>query len=403
MQLRTAVALGVVLCGLAVTAAVGIGTAGADLDVRWTSDTARDNRVNHHGVGVGPNGTVVAPVAERGDAEDYGPTSCALVRLDAASGAVLWRAGVRPENCTTHALTEPTIVDRDGDGDSEVIAASTERALHVLAAATGDERRRVPLSTFGYGRPAVADLTPAPGDEVVVADIDGEVTLVANRTARWRVDLAGSTWAPPLVADVDADGEREIVVGTSQNTVALSADGEVEWRSAAAGVTTALGPREGGGRTVIVAETGTVRAIDGTSGDVAWTRAVDGVPDVGAVAIDAEAPTVYVGRSGGSVVALDARTGDVRWRSTLLSGANRQGTPPPALGDVDDDGRDEVVAVVGDGSVAVLDSATGAQLASYERDVPIWTHATVADVDGDGAAEIFVRYGDGRVVSLAYR
>lgn len=30
----------------------------------WVSDTARENEVNHHAVGVGPEGGVVAPVAE---------------------------------------------------------------------------------------------------------------------------------------------------------------------------------------------------------------------------------------------------------------------------------------------------------------------------------------------------
>lgn len=403
MELRTAVALVVLLAGLGTAAAAGVATAGADLEVRWTSDTARDNEVNHHAVGVGPNGTVVAPVAAVVGTEPIGPTSCSLVRLDGETGAVDWRAGVRPANCTTHALTAPAIGDRDGDGTPEVIAASTERALHVRSAATGDERWRVPLSTFGYGQPVVADLTPAPGAEVVVADIRGEVSLVEDGSVAWRADLGSSTWAPPIVADVDGDGEREIVVGTNAATAALSIDGDLEWQSEAPAGTASLGPAAGGGRLVLAAEEGAVRAIDGASGEVAWRHEVAGAPNVGDVATERRTTTTaYVGVSGGSVRALDARTGDVRW-STALVAANRQGTPPPALGDVDGDGADEVVAVVSDGTVAVLDPATGAQLATYHRPVPIWTRATLADVDDDGAAEMFVRYGDGRVVSLTYR
>ena len=61
-----------------------------------------------------------------------------------------------------------------------------------------------------------------------------------------------------------------------------------------------------------------------------------------------------------------------------------------------------MVRVLNSGTVAVLDPNTGAELALYERTVPVWTFPTVHDIDDDGAAEILVRYGDGRVVALEY-
>jgi hypothetical protein len=72
------------------------------------------------------------------------------------------------------------------------------------------------------------------------------------------------------------------------------------------------------------------------------------------------------------------------------------------LGDVDGDGDHEVVTALNDGTVAVLGTETGTQLALYERPVPLWTFPTVADLDDDGAAEVLARYGDGRVVALSY-
>jgi len=74
-------------------------------------------------------------------------------------------------------------------------------------------------------------------------------------------------------------------------------------------------------------------------------------------------------------------------------------TPPPVLGDLDGDGSPELVAVTNDGLVRVLDPASGAVLATYERDedVAMFTHATVAD------GSIYVIYGDGQVVALSYR
>jgi hypothetical protein len=72
------------------------------------------------------------------------------------------------------------------------------------------------------------------------------------------------------------------------------------------------------------------------------------------------------------------------------------------LGDVTGDRQSEVIAVTETGSVVVLDAASGAELARYERSVPIWTFATPANIDDDSRMEILVRYGDGRVVALEY-
>lgn len=72
------------------------------------------------------------------------------------------------------------------------------------------------------------------------------------------------------------------------------------------------------------------------------------------------------------------------------------------LANVDGSGPPKVVVATPDGTVAVLDAGSGAELAAYERSVPVWTFVTPADLDDDGDDELLVRYGDGRVVSLAY-
>lgn len=399
MKPRTVLAVAVVLGVLGVAAGAGLSTGGATLEERWVSDTPRDNRVNHHPVGVGAGGIVVAPVSAIGAADDLGPTSCALVRLAPATGAVEWRAGVPPANCTSHALTGPTIADVDGDGDQEVVHASTERALHVREAATGEEVWRVPLETFGYGPPSVADVAGGPTPEIVVADIGGSVALVANRTVEWRRHLESGTWSPPILRDVNRDGRPEIVIGTNDAVVVLSRAGERVWTADVDAVSAAFVPGNGGPPLVLAGKSGAVHAVDGRTGDVAWTHEGAWTATVGAVGDR----RVYAGLSGGRVLALDARSGERRWSTAVIPPGERLPTPEPVLGDVDGDGAEELVAVVGSGEVAVLDPATGSELGGYERDVPILTRATVADVNDDGAAEIFVRYGDGRVVSLSFR
>lgn len=77
MQLRTLAVLGLVLVGLSTALIVSL-TAGEQvtLEETWVSDTDRENRVNHHAVGVDPGGSVLAPVAAVINTEPIGPTSC---------------------------------------------------------------------------------------------------------------------------------------------------------------------------------------------------------------------------------------------------------------------------------------------------------------------------------------
>lgn len=408
MRRRTAVALVVLLGALAAAGAAGVGLApSGDLTERWVSDTARANQVNHHAVGVGPGGDVVlAPVAEvPGAGTPIADDSCALVRLDPANGTTRWARGLPAEACVTHALTEPAVTDVDGDGSLEAAVASTEEALVVHAVADGREEWRVPLGAYGYGRPTVANLTPAPGREVVAVDVDGGV-VVATGTGSvvWRQDATEgwdnpAVWVAPVVADVDADGAREVVVGANRGLVVLGPDGSVERRVEGPGTYLAAADVDDDPAIELLsAGTGTVRAVDGATGEPEWSRGIEGARLRTVTDGDGDARAeLYLGRPTGAVTALDARTGDPEWSTSVAS----EVVVSPVLGDVDGDGTREVVAVTNGGTVVVL-GPDGRELAAYERSVPVWTFPTVVDLDDDGSAEVLVRYGDGRVVALSY-
>ena len=414
MRLRTAVALVVLLGALAGAVVVGLGSpaAGGSLAEVWVSDTPRENRANHHAVGVGPDAeVVVAPVAEiPRDGVELTNSSCVVARLAPGDGAVRWRAGLPAVNCTSHALTEPAIADLDGDGDLEVVAATTEDALVARGAKDGREEWRVDLSTFGYGRPTVGNLTPAPGPEVVASDIRGGVVAATGEGRElWRVDLETlppeqpTVWERPVVRDLDADGAPEVLLGTRGGPVVLGADGDLEWYAEGAAVHTATVRTDGDDAVeVVTAGTDGLRAYDGATGDLEWERDLPGSRVRVAADVDGDgSAAVLVGRTDGTVLAVDAATGETRWTTTVATG-DGTGAVPPVLGDVDGDGTDELVAATNDGTVAVLAPADGAELAAYERSVPVWTFPTPADIDGDGDEEVLVRYGDGRVVALAY-
>ncbi len=394
-------------------ALVGLGhSSGGELTERWVSETPRDNEVNHHAVGVGPDGAViVAPVAEVPDGDvSLTDTSCALVRLTPENGSSLWRTGTPSDDCFTHALTEPAIEDVDSDGEPEVIVSSTEDAVIAYSAESGTEEWRAPLHTYGYGRPTVANVSPAPGPEVVTSDISGGVVVVhGNGSVAWRFSLnethwsTPSVWQAPVVDDFDADGSPELLIGSSRGPLLLSANGTVDWQQNGSATYTATAQVDDDPATeVFTAGPASIRAYDGQTGEREWQRTLTNARIRAAADADDDGEVeLYAGRVGGTVLALDARSGETEW-STTVSESGDTVAPPPVLGDVDGDARAEVVGALNSGTVAVLDPETGVELALYERTVPVWTFPAVQDIDDDGAAEILVRYGDGRVIALGY-
>ena len=413
MRLRTVLAVFAITALLAGLVVFGLGAGGGtSLSERWVSDTARDNEVNHHPIGVGPDGNVVvAPVATMAG-ENTAPTdtSCVLASLAPANGTVLWRSGVPADRCMAHALTEPAVGDLDGDGRLAVAAATTERALVVHHAANGSEQFRVSQPLYGYGPPAIADVGPAPGREVVASDIGGNVVLVrADGGVAWRRSLnatfggSATVWDGPVVADVDGDGATEIALGTRDGAAVLAANGTVEWAGRSGATYLVDAQADGDAARELFAADGTaVRAIDGASHEEAWQR------DLGTVArlqtasdVDGDGGVeLLVGLSNGTAVALDGASGETEW-TTRVSTADDGVLAAPVVASVDGGNETVVVAAARDGTVALLDPANGAERAAYSRDVPVWTYPTPADLDGDGTDEVLVRYGDGRVVALS--
>lgn len=392
----------VVLSLAAVGGAAILQRSGGSLTHQWTSDTARNNSVNHHAVGAG-EGVVVAPVAAT-PGDDRSRYSCSLVSLAPESGARDWRAGVPPDQCFTHALTQPAVGDVDGDGRPEVVAASTENVA-VVYAADGTEQSRIGLSTYGYSRPTLADLTGDGQSEIIATDIGGTVVVAAgNGTVHWRRTVSDAVWDAPAIGDVDGDDAPEIVVGGIDETVALDPDGTVVWNRSVEGNDVTLVAADGDDALEVAVTGGHgVTLLDGPGGDPAWTTEMRGEPslhDAGDGDDDGD-PELYVGTPGNVVRALDATDGTREWESRLATEENVP-TPAPVLGDLTGDGQLELLAVTNGGRALVLDPGTGEKRASYERSVPIWTFATLADVTDDPGQEILLRYGDGRVVALAY-
>lgn len=410
MRLRTAVAVLVVVSVLASGAFLAFGGlgGGSDLSVEWVSDTGRDIRVTHHepaAVRLDGETFVFAPVSGRRGTDD-----CGLVALN-GDGDREWSDPVPPENCAIHAVADPVVGDVDGDGTREVFVATTEQRVTGFDARTGDAEFSYELSSYGYSGPLLTDFVGDDEREVVVVDAHGGVSVVhANGTAAWTRQLDAYTWGQPAVADFDADGDRELVVGVGGggDLYLFERDGATAWHRANLTDTSITRMTTGDidddpAREIVVATRGgSVVAVDGRTGRAEWTRKFDSLAAVRAVGDGDDDGTleVYATAADGILRALDAGSGATEWTTTLTT-ADVQMMPPPVLGDVDGDGDRELVATTNDGMVKVVSPSDGQVLATYSRDVILYTHPRLADTDEDGAAEIYVMYADGRVVALS--
>lgn len=403
---------------------------GADqLEVRWISEPPPGLASNHH---------TPAATYFQGEAyvavplNDQHGNTCQLSVLD-GSGEVRWRDELAAGACTVHAVSDPTIADYDSDGEPEVLAATTEQALVAYDLTTGEQEMRHNLTSYGYSKPIVANLTADPGPETIVVDLLGGVfVLRPDGTEVWTRKLGDARVRQPAVRDFDADGTPELAVGQLSGPMTmLNHDGTVAWRTniSESVATKWMVPGQldddAPVEISVATFTGHVATLDGATGDIQWTR------DLG----EANATAAFLGASGipawtlhgvkgasvhavgdgdgdgqievypvarnGNLYSLDGSNGTVEW-TTALTTRDVTVAPPPSFGDLNGDGSPELVAVTFEGRVAVIDPASGDTLASFARDKPIRTYPRLADITGDGVPEIIVIYDDGSVAALRY-
>ena len=411
VQARTVVAAVLILSVLAGTAVLGfssLSSSGGTLDERWVSNTSTDIVGNHHAPAAGKingKGMVFAPISGSGNT-----SSCRLVALAADNATPQWRYQVPPANCTIHSVADPVLADFDDDGTKEVVATTTEDLVTALDPQTGTQEFEHNLTDYGYTQPLVADVTGNSTKEIVVVDFRGTAFVVRpNGSAVWTRKLDAKTEAQPAVADFTGDNESEIAVGAGQKAVLLDQNGTVTWNqtkpfgSSITWMTTGKADDDEAVEIIAATVGGRVVALDGERGAVQWRKNFDDLAAVHAFEDgDGDGTAeVYVAAKDGKLRSLNASDGTVEW-STQLTAEDVPMTPPPSMGDIDGDGEPELVAVTNNGIVSVVDPDSGDIRASYERNVPIYVHPTIANTDDDPAEELYAIYGDGRVVALSY-
>lgn len=269
----------------------------------------------------------------------YVTSNQALTAVDAATGNQQWRIthfGMIPWNKQLFVETTPILSDdrlfvgsnatlyavtpADGSAQWEyepdtslratLYAGNTVYVLYgdVLAAVdatSGIERWRTRAGSGVYPKAYAQEhiVGPALGRDGVVGAVGA-----SSGTVQWTRDI-GSNDASRTGACITND---TVYCGTGSLYALNLADGSTQWTHSLGTADAELKPVSDGTTVyLVIDETNRVLALDARTGDVRWSTTIHGMAENSAPALTDE--TLYVGLTHG-VVALDTSTGDERFR-----------------------------------------------------------------------------------------
>jgi outer membrane protein assembly factor BamB len=207
-----------------------------------------------------------------------------LYAVQAKDGKLLWK--FRSEGGPFDASV--ALVDLDGDGKLEVLAADSSTGMLFCLDGEGKVRWKTKLLNSTDSPPAVADIDGDGKLEIIVGtmmlgDRKGRVMAIDSGTQKpkWIASIPGHVQSEPVLIDLNGDGQLDVLVTTWRGDKAVHAlrgkDGTALWRRSLKGDmyhgVTALALPEP--RIVAASIAGDVMMLDG-KGNPLWTKRLGG-------------------------------------------------------------------------------------------------------------------------------
>ena len=335
-------------------------------------------------------------VASAGDIEVY-------------SGANLQAVQTIP---TTHTISALAVADLEGDGSQEIVT-SDGTGVYAYSAQRG--ALEWSLASGGGSSLALGNVDADPALEIVTTTFGGKGYVIdgVSRAVEW--EYLNGFGSKVALGELDGDGMQEIVGASSWYKITVfGADRKTPvWEITTTQDIGSLLVADADGDAVpeIVygdGQSGKVVAIDVVTRLQKWAvNSLDsGVSGIALADLDLDGSKELVWGAGGNSTGPDhiyiasPVTGAVKWKSVHIDGP----LSATAVGDVDDDGEDEILMVsyesdggYGEGVIHIFNARTHALEFSEKLGFQDWMgvrSVEMGDVDGDGKTEFVVTTGN---------